>query len=152
MKARVPAPRTCPATCVSLSGPCRDCILVFKVGLWLHLLGQSRFPEPLLHLSTCAVQSLQRLSRARQHVLSSNFERQGCRLGRYTGSIERRVATCTVCAEGSLVLVSEVGSIGDKNQGQLKPLPIYFGVWEGPLGVNSRYKKTSCGTGRLGGV
>jgi len=70
-------------------------------------------------LFTCAVQSLQRLSRARQHVLSSNFERQGCRLGGYTGSIERTVVTRTVCAEGSLVLVSEVGSIGDKNQAAL---------------------------------
>ena len=57
-------------------------------------------------LSTCAVQSLQRLSRARQHVLSSNFEHEGCRLERYTGSVERFVATRTVCAEGSLVLVS----------------------------------------------
>ena len=41
---------------------------------------------------------------------------------------------------------------GGKPQGQLKPLPIYLGVWEGPLGVNSRYKKISHGTGRLGGV
>ena len=68
-------------------------------------------PEPGTHaLSTCAVQSLQSCSQARQHVLSSNFEQEGCMPMRCTDLCERIVATHTVCVESSLVIVSEVGS------------------------------------------
>ena len=110
MKARAPALRTCPATCVSPSRPHRDLIAVFKVGLWLRWPGQYSFPEPATHaLSRCAVQSLpvRRPSQATQDVLRSNFEHEGCRPVRYTGPIERKVATGTrtVCAESTLALV-----------------------------------------------
>ena len=120
MKARAPALRTCPATCVSPSRPHRDLIAVFKVGLWLRWPGQYSFPEPATHaLSRCAVQSLpvRRPSQATQDVLRSNFEHEGCRPVRYTGPIERKVATGTrtMCAESTLALVSGGPDLGDEN-------------------------------------
>ena len=152
MKARAPALRTCPATCVSLGRLHRDPIPVLNVGLWLHWLGQCRFPEPPLYaLSMCAVQSLQRLPRAARDVLRSKLEHEGCRPVRNTGPIERTVATrtvcayrtvlyvlyCTVYAESSLVLVSGGPDLGDKSKAALgthsvTALPCYANIRASP--------------------
>ena len=65
-------------------------------------------PEPGTQaLSMCAVQSLQSYSscsQARQHMLSSNFEHEGCILMRCTDLCERIVATHTtpMCTDTDL--------------------------------------------------
>ena len=66
------------------------------------------------------------------HTLPHSLEHEGCRLVRYTGSLERRVVTRTVCAEGSLVLVSGAPDLGDQSKAALGS--------QGKLSHNSFYR------------